>query len=211
MVTLPASPELAGRWALGQTEITFDQWQHCVAAKACKGGQDDHGWGKGARPVINVTWSDAQDYVRWLRKRTSKAYALPTERVWDYAARAGTKTAYPWGDQIGKNHANCRDCGSRWGGQSTAPVASFAANPFGLYDMNGNVWEWMEECWTDLPTQAPNEQSEAVCADRVIRGGAWYYLPPMAKSAARAKFTAAQWSYTLGFRVARPVNSGDKE
>ena len=207
LVVLPPSP--LGRWAFSQTEITFDQWQSCVNAKACRGGQDDHHWGKGNRPVMNITWDDANSYVRWLSKKTGKAYSLPSEELWDYAAHAGTHTAYPWGDEIGKNHANCRECGSRWGGDSSAPVASFAPNPFGLYDMNGNVWEWTSECWKDEAPPSPRAQIEAECKYRVIRGGAWYYLPPMSKTAARAKFEAKQWSYTLGLRVARTSESGD--
>ena len=200
LVILPANPALPGHWALSQTEITFDQWQACVAAKSCRGGQDDHGWGKGSRPVMNITFDDAQSYVRWLARTTGKAYQLPSEKLWDYAAHAGTETAYPWGDEVGINHANCRKCGSKWGGDRTAPVASFAPNPFGLYDMNGNVWEWTPECW---------DPADTACRFRVIRGGAWYYLPAMAKSAARARFEATQWSYTLGLRVARPVTTGE--
>jgi len=205
MVALPESPDIEGRWAFSQTEITFDQWQSCVAAKACPGGQDDHGWGKGQRPIINVSWENATAYAQWLSKRTGNSYVLPSERIWEYAARAGTKTDYPWGDEVGTNHANCRKCGSRWDGQSTAPVASFAPNPFGLYDMNGNVWEWTSDCWTVLQDKAARAQPEEPCKYRVIRGGAWYYLPPMAKNSARARFDAAQWSYTLGIRVARKL------
>jgi formylglycine-generating enzyme required for sulfatase activity len=201
MVVLPN-----GSWAFSQTEITFDQWQACVNAKGCRGGQDDHGWGKGQRPIINVNYGDALAYVNWLTKRTGKSYDLPDEKSWEYAALAGTKTAYPWGEEIGKNHANCRDCGSRWSGDSTAPVASFPPNPFGLYDMNGNVWEWTKDCWQGLPTQPSDGQSDAECKSHVIRGGAWYYLPPMAKSTARARFDISQWSYTLGIRIVRRVN-----
>jgi formylglycine-generating enzyme required for sulfatase activity len=117
--------------------------------------------------------------------------------VWEFAARAGTATDYPWGDKVGRNHANCRDCGSKWSGISTAPVASFKPNPYGLYDMNGNVWEWVDGCW---------DQS---CAGRIIRGGAWYYFSPMSKSTARARFDPKQWSYTIGIRVAKKLSSGE--
>ena len=209
MVVLP--PWDGAVWAMGRTEVTFDQWQLCVKAGACRGGQDDHGWGRGARPIINIDWTDARRYVAWLGKKTGKPYVLPSESLWDYAARAGTGTAYPWGDEIGKNHANCRECGSRWGGESTAPTASFAANPFGLYDMNGNVWEWTDACWSESPAPPPPTTDEQPdCKYRVIRGGAWYYLPPMSKTEARARFEANQWSYTLGIRVARRILPGER-
>ena len=199
MVELPALTRNghAERWAMGRTEITFDQWQACVDAKSCRGGQDDHLWGRGDRPIINVTWQDAKDYADWLASTTGQPYTLPPEDVWEFAARAGTATDYPWGDKVGRNHANCRDCGSKWSGISTAPVASFKPNPYGLYDMNGNVWEWVDGCW---------DQS---CAGRIIRGGAWYYFSPMSKSTARARFDPKQWSYTIGLRVAKKLSSGE--
>ena len=107
----------------------------------------DSGWGRGRRPVIDVTWDDAQTYVAWLSKITGKPYRLLTEAEYEYAARAGTETAYPWGDEIGDGTmANCDGCGSQWDNKQTAPVGSFAANGFGLYDMVGNVWEWTEDC-----------------------------------------------------------------
>ena len=192
MVTLP--PGGAGAFAIGRTEITFDDWNVCVTAGACRGGQSDHGWGRGKRPVINVTWADAQAYAHWLSGRTGAAYALPSEAEWEYAARAGTNTPYWWGDQVGRDHANCRGCSPRWGGKSTAPVASFPPNPFGLYDMNGNVWEWTSACWK--PHAEP-------CHDRVIRGGSWYYFPEMSRADSRAKLDVGQWSYNVGFRLVR--------
>ena len=190
MVALP--PGAAGTFAIGRTEITFDDWAVCVAAGACRGGQNDHGWGRGRRPVINVTWADAQAYAGWLSGLTGAAYALPSEDEWEYAARAGTRTAYWWGDQVGRDHANCRGCSGRWGGRSTAPVASFAPNPFGLYDMNGTVWELMAGCWGG---------GAEPCRAHVIRGGSWYYFAEMSRADARAKLDAPQWSYNVGFRL----------
>ena len=105
--------------------------------------------GRGTQPVINVTWDDAQQYVAWFSKMTGKPYRLLSEAEWEYAARAGTTTAYSWGDEIGKGNANCNGCGSEWDGRQTAPVGSFAPNQFGLYDMHGNVWEWVEDCLHD--------------------------------------------------------------
>jgi formylglycine-generating enzyme required for sulfatase activity len=183
MVMLPAG------FAIGRFEVTFDEWQACVAAGACRGDLDDHGWGRGRRPVINITWADAVGYARWLSGLTGRAYALPTEEEWEYAARAGTTTAYWWGDGVGQGNANCRQCGGAWDGVSTAPVGSFAANPFDLYDMNGNVWEWTADCW------------QGDCSRRAIRGGAWYYFGQMSKASARSGMEARQWSYTIGIRV----------
>ncbi len=193
MVELPAGP--VGRLAVSRTEITFAEWDACVAAGACRKGADDHHWGRGRRPVINVSWGDAVAYAHWLSALTGKDYRLPSGAEWEYAARGGTATAYWWGESIGTGHANCRDCGSRWGGRSTAPVASFPPNPFGLYDMNGNVWEWTSDCW-DAPQSAD-------CPDRTIRGGSWYYFAPMSAVTARARFSANEWSYNIGIRVVR--------
>jgi len=194
MVALPNGP--AGPFAIGRFEVTFDDWKACVEAKACRGGQDDHGWGRGRRPVINITWADAVAYARWLSRLTGFVYALPTEAEWEYAARAGSETAFWWGDAAGRGHANCRECDDRWGGRSTAPVGSFPPNPFGLYDMNGNVWEWSADCWG-----APSAGES--CRERVIKGGSWYYFAPMAAASARSKLDAAQWSYNVGFRLVR--------
>jgi len=189
MVALPGVGARA--FAIGRFEITFDDWQACARAGACRGDVDDHGWGRGRRPVINVTWAEADGYARWLSAVTGAAYGLPSEAEWEYAARAGTRTAYWWGDAPGRGHANCRECGGAWDGRSTAPVGSFPANPFGLYDMNGNVWEWTADCW------------DGDCSRRAVRGGAWYYFPEMSKASARSGMEARQWSYTLGFRVVR--------
>lgn len=192
---LPDGTELTRPLAVSRTEVTFAEWDACVAAGACRKGRDDHHWGRGRRPVINVSWDDAVAYAGWLSAVTGKHYRLPSGAEWEYAARGGTATAYWWGDAIGSGHANCRGCGSRWGGVSTAPVASFPPNPFGLYDMNGNVWEWTSDCW-----QAPQSDS---CPERTIRGGSWYYFAPMSTVTARARFSAEEWSYNIGIRVVR--------
>jgi formylglycine-generating enzyme required for sulfatase activity len=188
--TEPVRPLLVSR-----TEVTFAEWDACVAAGACRGGKDDHHWGRGRRPVINVSWDDAVAYAHWLSTLTGHDYRLPSGAEWEYAARGGTSTAYWWGDAIGSGHANCRDCGSRWGGRSTAPVGSFPPNPYGLYDMNGNVWQWTTDCWQAAET--------AACPDRTIRGGSWYYFAPMSTVTARARFRAEEWSYNIGIRVVR--------
>jgi formylglycine-generating enzyme required for sulfatase activity len=97
-------------------------------------------------PVINISWDDAQQYAAWLCMMTDRPYRLLTEAEWEYAARAGSTTAYFWGDEIGKGNANCNGCGSQWDNRQTSPVESFKPNAFGLYDMAGNVWQWVEDC-----------------------------------------------------------------
>jgi formylglycine-generating enzyme required for sulfatase activity len=130
-------------------EVTFTDWDACVLARGCpqEGRAADAGWGRATRPVIFVSWDDAQQYVAWLSKMTGKVYRLLTEAEWEYAARAGSPTAYSWGDKIGKNNAVCNSCGSQWDDRQSAPVGSFMPNAFGLYDMHGNVWEWIEDCY----------------------------------------------------------------
>src|SRR5262249_33933509 len=153
-------------------------------------------WGRGKRPVINVSWGDAQEYVAWLSKETGKSYRLLTEAEWEYAARAGSTTDYSWGDDIrkgGKVMANCYGCGSEWGNHKTAPVGSFAANAFGLYDMHGNVWELVEDCWRENYDGAPVDGSaRPTCDDgwRVARGGGFGNLPRGLRSANRVKLLA---------------------
>lgn len=193
-------------FALAETETTFDQYQACVDADACRSVQSDHGWGRGARPVINVTWSDAGAYAAWLSRMTGLAYRLPTEAEWEYAARAGTVTTYSWGNEIGRGRANCRSCGAgAYDGNQSAPVASFPANPFGFRDLSGNVSEWVADCWTERHDPKVEQIRPEQCERRVTRGGDWYYIPALATSAARMGNVANIASYTIGFRVARAV------
>ena len=148
------------RIAVGVYEVTFAEWDACANAGGCGGYvPDDRGWGRGNRPVINVSWDDAQSYVRWLSRRTDKTYRLLSEAEWEYVARAGTTTQYHWGDEIGHNRANCDGCGSRWDDEKTAPAGSFSANKWGLQDVHGNVWEWVEDCWNVSYAGAPADGS----------------------------------------------------
>lgn len=197
-----APPVRVAPFLMGRTEVTFDQWSACVADGGCRDGRGDHGWGRGDRPVINVTFQDAMDYVGWLSDRTGRAYRLPDEDAWEWAARAGTTTAYWWGDTMQPGRANCRKCDNRWGGRMSAPVASFPANPFGLHDMAGNLWEWTATCWNDNRAAPPEERD---CTVRAAKGGAWYYIPSQARHANRAPHAEALRSYTVGFRVAAPA------
>ena len=133
-------------FAVSKFEVTFAEWDACAAHGDCIPHVDDDGWGRDRQPVINVSWNDAQRYVAWLSKITGKTYRLLSEAEYEYAARGGTRTAYPWGDEIGTNNADCSGCGTRWDATQTAPVGSFRPNQFGLNDMVGNVWEWVEDC-----------------------------------------------------------------
>ncbi len=147
-----------------------------------------HGFGRGQQPVINVSWDDAQRYVAWLSRITGKQYRLLTEAEWEYAARADSTTAYHWGDDIGKGNANCNGCGSEWDGKQTSPVGSFKANAFGLYDMVGNISEWVQDCYHDNFNGAPADGSawtNGDCDFRVLRGGSWDKNPRFLRAADR--------------------------
>jgi formylglycine-generating enzyme required for sulfatase activity len=140
---------IANPFAVSVYDVTFDDWDACALVGGCPrdGGVIDAGWGRGDRPVIDVSWEHARAYVKWLSTMTGKQYWLLSEAEWEYAARAGTTTAFYWGDELGEKNANCYDCGSEWSRKWTSPVGSFKPNPFGLYDMAGNVWQWVQDCY----------------------------------------------------------------
>ena len=197
---------------IGVKEVTFAEYDVYALMNALP-LPFDNGWGRGNRPVIDVSWEDAKAYVEWLSKEieTGKHYRLPTEAEWEYAARANTTTPYWWGNEIqqdGKIWANCDGCGSYWNSQ-TAPVSSFAANPFGLYDMAGNVWEWVEDCWHDSYEGAPKDGSTWIsggeCVSRVLRGGSWSDFPHGVRSATRSWFFRVVRFDSSGFRVAQDL------
>jgi formylglycine-generating enzyme required for sulfatase activity len=200
-------------FAVAKFELTFAEWDTCVANRGCNVYRpNDEGWGRGRQPVVNVDWNDAQAYVAWLSQLTGKTYRLLSEAEYEYAMRAGTTTAYPWGDDItlnGQAMANCDRCGSRWDGGQTAPVGSFPPNKFGLYDMVGNVEEWTEEdCYHDDYNGAPTDGSPWTGGDRIYRvsrGGSWSDLPRFLRSANRDRVTPDLRSYVSGFRVARTL------
>jgi len=192
---------------MSATEITFEQYDVCVAFGGCAHAPGDEGWGRGDRPVINVSWEDAQQYIQWLNQETGKQYRLPTEAQWEYAARAGSATKYSWGNEIGSNQANCDGCGSQWDNKQTAPVGSFAANAFGLYDMHGNVWEWCQDWYgsgyyQSSPATDPQGSSSGVL--RVSRGGSWNGGPSSLRSAFRGGSSPGDRYGVLGFRLSLP-------
>lgn len=196
-------------FAVGKYEVTYAQWEVCALERGCPEGEgiaDDEGWGRGLRPVNNVSWHDAQRYVQWLSLKAGKKYRLLSESEWEYVARAGTRTAYSWGNHIGVNQANCDGCGSRWDDQETAPTGSFSANAWGLYDMHGNVYEWVEDCWNDSYTGSPLDGTvwrSGNCAERVLRGGSWIGGPSSIRVSHRNWFASDNRSSMFGFRVAR--------
>ena len=203
---------IAGPFAVSQFAVTFDQWDACVAGGGCNNYRpDDAGWGRGTRPVINLSWQDAHNYVDWLNRMAgTKSYRLLSEAEFEYAALAGSPTTYPWGDDIGENNANCRSCGSKWDDKQTAPVGSFAANAFGLFDMQGNVWQWVEDCWHEDYGGAPTNGAawETGCTDdrrRVVRGGSWNYDPKSLRSASRNSDFSVDRGFNLGLRVGRTL------
>jgi formylglycine-generating enzyme required for sulfatase activity len=194
-------------FAVARFHVTFDDWDACVEHGDCSSVRDT-GHGRGRRPVINVTWDAARHYAAWLSRMTGKPYRLLSEAEFEYAARAGTQMAYPWGNEIGENNANCADCGSR-GKKQPSPVGSFAANPFGLYDMHGNVWQWIEDCYHADYQGAPQDGASwvegAECNQRVVRGGSWGNTPKNLRSAHRGGVTTDSGRYNLGFRVGRTL------
>ena len=172
----PVHEVSVGSFAMSKYEVTFEEFDRYTAATG-RARAGDEGWGRGGRPVVNMLWEEAQAYVSWLSSETGELYRLPSESEWEYAARAGTETAYSWGNEIGRNRANCDGCGSRWDDEQTAPVGSFGANAWGLHDMAGNVWEWVEDCWHENYARAPSDgtawTSGGNCGRRVLRGGSW--------------------------------------
>jgi len=195
-------------FAIGRFEVTFDQWNMCLNDGFCSIEPNDHGWGRGLRPVINIEYKHAEEFIEWLSKKTGYQYRIPSEAEWEYAHRGGTTTTFPWGNEVGINNANCKDCKSKWSAHSTAPVGSFSPNPFGLYDTVANAFEWVSDCWNPSHFGAPGDgsaRSDGDCSLRVIRGGSFYYFKKVSRSSYRAKNPINVRSYWLGFRVARDI------
>ena len=195
------------RFAIGEREVTFADYDRFARATG-RALPDDSGWGRGRRPVINVSWEDAVAYTRWLSGQTGRHYRLPSEAEWEYAARAGTRSRFWWGDEAADIPANCFDCGSEWDASRTAPVASFAANGLGLYDTAGNVMEWVQDCYVGSYQSAPDDGSAVLagpCATRVVRGGGYSSPSEQLRSASRAERDPASRLDNLGFRVARDL------
>lgn len=220
------SVRIATPFAVGVYEVSFAEWDACVRAGGCaRYSPEDRGWGRGNLPVMNVSWEDAQRYVRWLSRKTGENYRLPTEAEWEYVARGGTPTARYWGEGEVElcRYANGYDrtahaTNPHWENPipctdhhaQTAPVGSFEPNAFGLYDVMGNVWEWTQDCWTDDYTGAAQDgraRESLNCSLRVLRGGSWSDVLWGLRSADRLRFPAGIRNSVNGFRVARTIGS----
>ena len=210
----------ATQFAVGKFDITFDEWAACTKDGGCSGNPNpsDEGWGRGRHPVINVSWVDANDYVSWLSKKTGQHYRLLTEAEWEYAARAGSTTNYPWGNAIdckkasydGGPGSSCYYKTGRRSFRGTQPVGRYPPNEWGLYDMNGNVWQWCEDSWHPDYRGAPADGTAWQGGDEsmsVLRGGAWNYRPSGLRSADRNWLPKSARTDFLGFRVARPLEA----
>lgn len=206
--------EIAKGFRLGRHEVTYDQFDYYVWTQQRAGSVDvkfptTAKGGRGDRPVVNVSWHEANAYAHWLGARAARDCRLPTEAEWEYAARANTTSAYPWGDEVRRSNngkqqamANCAGCGSQWDNQQSAPVGSFPANQFGLHDTSGNVWEWTCSLWRE---QFDGSETQCAKADNstawVVRGGSWYGNADFARSAARNEFSPDFRNDGIGFRV----------
>jgi formylglycine-generating enzyme required for sulfatase activity len=203
--------------AVGKFAVTFDEWDTCVSDGGCGGYKpEDEGWGHDNRPVINVSWDDAQKYVKWLNGKTGKTYRLLSESEREYVTRAGTKTPFWWGSAITPEQANYAGTVAPYKGggekgeyrQKTVPVDSFAPNPWGLYNVHGNVWDWTQDCWNDSNNGNPGDGSARTigdCSRRVLRGGSWLSGPGFLRAASRDGNAADFRGSRSGFRLVRTL------
>lgn len=210
-------------FAIGRFPVTFAQWDHCLNDNGVTHNPYDKGWGRLQRPVINVSWHDALAYVAWLNAKVGLAdsdprrYRLPTEAEWEYACRAGTKSAFctPSGSLgsldatfDGRGHSKKEQpsfVATLKSHTKTTPVGSNAANPWGLHDMHGNVLEWVQDCYVKGYEGAPSDGSavQSKCAARVLRGGCWHFSDQFSRSAARNWNAPGIRNEFCGFRVAK--------
>jgi len=209
------SVDFAEAFALGQTAVTFAEYDRFAKATGRQLPSDEN-WGRGSRPVINVSWNDAQAYAKWLSEQTKEQYRLPSEAEWEYACRAGTNMPFSSGEVIVTDQINYNGNSPYRGDDSkgeyrkqTVPVATLLANPWGLYEMHGNIWEWTADCWHRNYTDAPYDGTawleglNAECNRRVIRGGAWCDKADLMRSATRSRSTISRIFYELGFRLVK--------
>ena len=220
----------AAPFAMSKHEVTFDDYDRFLRVRAKRrrdGEADDQGWGRGRRPVINVTWDEAVAYAAWLSAQTGARYRLPSEAEWEYAARAGATTKWPWGDEFEPGWGNCVDCGGPWQGERTVPVGTFPPNAWGLHDMHGNVNEMLFDCFSVNYRNAPTDGSartvpgtgwvgeygrmsrkdeDGECVFRTVHGGSWAY--PASPPSRRGAFPRGTYGSLHGFRVVRDLGDG---
>jgi formylglycine-generating enzyme required for sulfatase activity len=198
---------IAKPFAIGRREVTFEEWDKCAEAGGCKYRPSDRDWGRGDRPVINVSWVDAKAFVAWLSQKTGQTYRLPTEAEWEYAARGGADTTFWWGREVGSRQANCADCNTGEAAR-TVPAGTFKANAFGLFDTAGNAAEWVEDCWNDNYRGAPSKGEAWLtgqCRLRVLRGGAFDSQSRYLRSSSRFRYDSDVRYSANGFRVVREL------
>lgn len=204
----PHDVTVGHRFAIGRFEVTIAQWAACFEDGGCS-YEPKYSAEPEFAPMRNLSWDDAEEYVTWLRNKTGKPYRLPSEAEWEYAARGGTQSDYWWGDELGSGRANCRDCGGEWNRKLPARIGSFAANPFGIHDLNGGVAEWTGDCWFANHAKAPKDGSarnRRDCQKRVLRGGSWRDDGNYMRSASRLNYDASVQYVVNGLRVALTLN-----
>ena len=201
-------------FAIGKFEVTFAEWDACLSEGGCGGYRPVDRWGRGDQPAIYVSFQDAKNYVRWLSRKTGFSYRLPNEAEWEYAARAGSKTRYSQGEAISTKQANFDGRGDIYSSSAhlfrghPVEVGSFPSNAFDLHDMHGNVWEWVDDCWTENYANAPTDTLEKNvnhCNQQALRGGSWRSVPRFVRSANRHKSTRFLRIINNGFRVVRTL------
>jgi formylglycine-generating enzyme required for sulfatase activity len=195
-------------YAAGRLEVSFAEWDQCVSERGCSYKPNDQGWGRDRRPVINVSLTDAISYVKWLSAKTGKTYRLPSEAEWEYLARGGAASRWPWGAKPGDGKANCKDCGSQWGGRQSAPTGSFAGNGFGIQDVIGNVWEMTRDCKNETYVDAPTDGQPWLtgdCSFVIVRGASWDTPKTSSYTAVRNWMTTDARHELVGFRVVREL------
>ena len=208
VVSQPVHEVTIAPFFMGKYEVTYSEFDIFTTATG-REARNDLGWGRGNRPVVDISWHDANEYAVWLSEITGDVYRLPSEAEWEYAARAGKRIPrYSWGNDVGSNEANCGDCGSKDGGKSTSAVGSFSSNDFGIYDMHGNVWEIVRNCYSHSYFEADlniDAGSQDDCKNVVVRGGSWETSSDEIAFWFRGSYLKDSVSSDVGFRLVREV------
>lgn len=207
----PHEVDIPNGFYISKYEVTFDQYDKFANATG-RELPPDNGWGRGQRPAINISWYDAKAYTTWISSQTNQEYRLPTEIEWEYSARADSSTSFWYGNTVKPGYSVCDSCGSQWDGVSSAPVGSQASNPLGLFDMHGNVAEWVEDCYHDNYDGAPTKNEVWLanqCENRVLRGGSWFDIPRVGRSSTRYRAEPVLKASNWGFRVVRIIQQSN--
>jgi formylglycine-generating enzyme required for sulfatase activity len=214
----PVHTVTVNSFLMGRYEVTFDEFD-AFCEKTRRPKPADNGWNRGKYPVMNVSWHDAVAYTEWLSAQTNQTYRLPTEAEWEYAARGGSSSRYGWGQDMGVNKANCLNSASKDSFEHSAPVGSFTANNYGLYDMIGNVWEWTcskktnsydgseLSCNTEPSAASEHSKFKSVTGTVVLRGGAWNSNIDNCRISNRVRNFKGNWLNHFGFRVVKLINA----